>query len=299
MERAVRRPRRRRARAGAAGPVAWRGGLQLPGTRRLLQLPPQKPDIVHAHNLHGDYFDLRALPWLSEQTPVVLTLHDAWLLSGHCAHAFACTRWETGCGQCPDLTIPPAIARDATAFNWRRKRRVYARSRLYVATPSRWLMDRVARSMLAPAIAEARVIPNGVDLTVFAPADRRAARAALGLPPDDTTLLFMAQPENPWKDHATLRAALPRIAERLRGAAVRFVALGMDAPAEQIGAAALTYAPFTRDPATLARYYQAADVYMHATKADTFPVPCWRRSRAARRSWRRQWAAPRSRSRKA
>src|SRR6266516_3472967 len=57
-----------------------------PGTRRLLELTSFKPDIVHCHNLHGGYFDLRFLSALSKQVPTILTLHDAWLLSGHCAH---------------------------------------------------------------------------------------------------------------------------------------------------------------------------------------------------------------------
>jgi hypothetical protein len=49
---------------------------------------------------------------------VVLTLHDAWLLSGHCAHSFDCERWKTGCGECPDLTIPPAVWKIYPASKW-------------------------------------------------------------------------------------------------------------------------------------------------------------------------------------
>src|SRR5215813_12373905 len=30
-----------------------------PASRLFLRLPPQRPDIVHCHNLHGGYFDLR------------------------------------------------------------------------------------------------------------------------------------------------------------------------------------------------------------------------------------------------
>jgi hypothetical protein len=33
-----------------------------PGTDHLLDLTPDIPDILHCHNLHGGYFDLRALP---------------------------------------------------------------------------------------------------------------------------------------------------------------------------------------------------------------------------------------------
>ena len=93
-----------------------------PGSRQLLKLPPKPPQIVHAHNLHGDYFDLRFLPELSQRTPTLLTLHDAWLLSGHCSHSFGCQRWQSGCGGCPRLDIYPAVVRDATAANWQFKR---------------------------------------------------------------------------------------------------------------------------------------------------------------------------------
>jgi glycosyltransferase involved in cell wall biosynthesis len=243
-----------------------------PGTWRLLTLAGQ-PSVVHGHNLHGGYFDLRALPWLSRHVPVVLTLHDAWLLSGHCAHSFDCERWTTGCGHCPDLTIYPAIRRDATNFNWRRKSEVYARSRLHVAAPSRWLMHKVESSMLAPALAETRVIPNGVDLTVFRPTDMQAARLSLDIPQDARVLLFVAETarRNMWKDYATIRDAVALASERLRDQNILFIALGGDGRPERIGRAEARCVAYQNDPQVVARFYQAADVYVHAARADTFP----------------------------
>lgn len=245
-----------------------------PGTHRLLELIPQKPDIVHCHNLHGDYFDLRVLPLFSHEVPTVLTLHDAWLLSGHCAHSFDCERWKTGCGECPDLSIPPAVQRDATAFNWRRKRSLYANSQLYVTTPSRWLMQKVKESVLAPGIVEARIIPNGVDLRVFQPANQKAARAALNLPQDAKVLLFTANGirKNIWKDFKTMRAAIIQVSHRLREQNLVFIALGEDAPAERLGQAEVRFVPYQKDPGSVARYYQAADIYIHSSRADTFPT---------------------------
>jgi glycosyltransferase involved in cell wall biosynthesis len=245
-----------------------------PGTARLLSLPPRPPDIVHAHNLHGDYFDLRALPWLSQQSSLLLTLHDAWLLSGHCAHSFDCERWMTGCGQCPDLTIYPALRRDATAYNWRRKQSIYAQSSLYVATPSRWLMNKVERSMLAPAVREARVIPNGVDLEIFHPAGREAARASLDIPSSAAVLLTTGVKfqQNIWKDSATLREAVARVGEQHSEKEPIFVVLGQASPPEHIGGVEVRYAGYQSDPRVVARYYQAADIYLHASHADTFPI---------------------------
>ena len=85
--------------------------FDFPASHTLLGLTPRPPDIVHFHNMHGGYFDLRALPVISRRIVVVVTLHDSWLLSGHCAHSFDCERWRSGCGSCPDLSIPPAIRR--------------------------------------------------------------------------------------------------------------------------------------------------------------------------------------------
>jgi len=243
-----------------------------PGTRRLLALPPHRPDIVHCHNLHGGYFDLRSLSWLSHEVPVILNLRDAWLLSGHCAHSFDCERWVTGCGRCPDLNIYPAITRDATAYNWRRKQKIYARSSFYVTTPSEWLMRKVERSILAPAVVEARVVPNSVDLSVFHPEDRPTVRRQLGIPHDARVLLFTANGirQNPWKDYETIRAAIAVVAERLHGQPVLFIALGEGAPSEPIGQAEVRFVPYQRDPIVVARYNQAADVYIHAARAEAW-----------------------------
>ncbi len=258
-----------------APPADGRENFEFPGTHRLLSVPPRRPDLVHCHNLHGGYFDLRVLPRLSRQVPVLITMHDAWLLSGHCAHSFDCERWQTGCGMCPDLSIPPAIPADRTAENWRLKARIHSRSRLRIATPSGWLMQKVERSMLMPAVVERRVIPNGVDLATFAARPgREAERARLGLAADEFVVLFVANGirGNVWKDVATLRASLARLHVSLvPRRRVRMLAVGEDAPPERIGEALIEFVPHVDDAARLASYYRAADAYAHAARADTFP----------------------------
>lgn len=262
--------------------IRWQLGIEeldFPETHRLLSLPPARPDVVHCHNLHGQilprggYFDLRALPWLSHQVPLILTLHDTWMLSGHCAYTLGCERWQTGCGHCPNLTIYPSIRRDASAYNWKRKCLAYRRSRLRVAAPSRWLIQQVERSILAPAVVEARVIPNGVDLSVFATGDRSLARAALGISEQTLTLLFVANGirRNAFKDFSTIREAFARVAARWSDRRLLLLALGEDAPSEHFGNAEVRFDPYEPDQRGIARYYQAADVYVHAARADTFP----------------------------
>jgi len=243
-----------------------------PETHALFRAVAGTVDIVHCHNLHTGYFDLRALSEISHKVPTVVTLHDGWLLSGHCAHSFDCARWETGCGHCPDLAIYPEVRRDATAINWRRKARIYANSRLHIATPSQWLMDRVDRSILATAARDARVIQNGIDLSIFCPGDKIRARAKLGLPQENRIILCVAHDvrSNPFKDFATLRRAadLVQAASKLP---VVFVALGEDAGTEIIGSTKFLFAPFRPSSLDVAEFYRAADVFVHPAKVDTFP----------------------------
>jgi glycosyltransferase involved in cell wall biosynthesis len=252
----------------------WRGieTYRYPASRGIVRLFPHEPDIIHAHNMHGGYFDLRVLPALSRRIPTVLTLHDAWLLSGHCAHSFDCERWRTGCGECPDLSIYPAIRRDATAANWRRKRDIFGRSTLHIVTPSAWLMERVRASMLAPAARTMHVIPNGVDLEVFAPGDRAQARERLGLRREGHVVLVAGSElrTNHFKDWPTARAAAEHAASTL-DAAITLVALGDRGEPEESGDVKVLPVPFEHDPATVADWYRAADVHLHTAHADTFP----------------------------
>jgi glycosyltransferase involved in cell wall biosynthesis len=243
-----------------------------PGSWDLLNQAPQKPSVLHLHNLHGGYFDPRALTALSSEIPVMLTLHDAWLLSGNCAHSFGCERWKTGCGNCPDITIYPGLKFDSTALNWQRKKEIFAQAQLYVATPCQWLMDKVRESILAPAMIEGRVIPNGVDVQVFHPRDRQKARAHLGLPADQPILLFVANgiKKNPFKDYETLRAAITLIGN-MSAHPIHFIALGEQGKTEQLGQASLHYIEHTTNLDLVANYFQAADIYIHASKAETFP----------------------------
>jgi len=264
----------------ASDPRRWRDAsrgredFSFPASWSLPDLPPRPPDIVHCHNLHGGYFDLRALPAIGRRAPLLLTLHDSWMLGGHCAHPLSCDLWETGCGDCPDLSIYPSVRKDATAFNWRRKRDIYSESRLHVGTPSRWLMDKVDRSILAPAVASSRVIPNGVDLSVFRPGGMGEARKGLGLPENARILFFAADwlERNVFKDFGTIREAVARTAGKARGRPLLFLAAGDRGGTEKAGGAEIRVLPYQADPSVMAGYYRSADLYLHAAKVETFPL---------------------------
>ncbi|HZN20398.1 MAG TPA: glycosyltransferase family 4 protein [Micromonosporaceae bacterium] len=99
------------------------------------------------------------------------------------------------------------------------------------------------------------VVPNGVDFGVFAPVDRAAARAALGIGADDRVVLFGAAPDNPVKGYDVFTDVLAEV--RRRGVDARELVLAQ--PGQ------------TR--AEVARRFAAADVLLVTSRQGTESGP--------------------------
>jgi len=245
-------------------------GLGYPSSFLLPRHPwVRQADVVQLHSIHGGGFSHTALPLLARGRPVVWLLHDMWPLTGHCGYSFACERWRTGCGRCPDLRIHPALPRDTTALLWRVKRQVYARTPLVLAAPSRWLAGLARQSPLL-ARFPVHVIPPGVDTSTFRPVPTRVAREALGLPPDGSLLLFSAEKvEEPRKGGALLHQALARL-QPAGGTPLRLLVVGSGAAAWAARAPlpAHTFDYIAHDH-LMALCYAAADLFVLPTLAET------------------------------
>lgn len=76
-------------------------------TKRLIKMLDKfNPDIIHLHNIHGNYLNYKMLlDYLSDKR-VVITMHDCFWLTGRCAHFInenaICYEWKNGCKKCPN-----------------------------------------------------------------------------------------------------------------------------------------------------------------------------------------------------
>ena len=247
--------------------------FHFPGTRRILDLPPTRPDLVHLHNVHGGYFDLRVLPRLSRRVPVLVTLHDAWLLSGHCAHSFDCERWRTGCGSCPDLGIIRVGARRHALQLAPQAAHTGAEPALRCSTESvahaqGRALDPRSGHHREPRHPERR---RSHDLPSRRPA--RGTRDSEHILPDAHVVLFTGYgiPAHMWKDYRMMRAAIAAAAARLRDKNTLFIALGEEDPWADSTRLKSALFDTRKTPSWLRAHYQAADAYIHAAKVDTFP----------------------------
>ncbi len=226
-------------------------------------------DVLHLHNLHGDYLSILALPLWGRLKPMVWTLHDMWALTGNCAAANDCDRWRRGCGRCPKVGLYPLGPRDRTAFYRRLKPRLFAAARPLLVTPSRWLADRVGEVPEYRRLT-VRVIPHAIDASVFKPSrDRATERAAFGLHPDHPTVVMAGHTWNdPLKGADRAIAALRAARERVPGLQLLISGAGGDWLLKAAGIAGMAL-PFVRARSTLAAAYACADVCLFPSLAET------------------------------
>lgn len=256
--------------------VVDRAGLQYffyPSSRALPSHPWfQQAQVVQLHSLHGGFFSFRAIAPISNLRPVVWRLSDMWPFTGHCTYSHDCDRWASGCGRCPLPEEYPALNRDTTALLWKAKKRTYDRSRLVLVATNSWMEGLLTRSPLLSRFPRVR-IPNGVDVKIFRPVDKTAAREVLGIAPHAPVVLFLAHVARPGtrKGGQFVGQVMAEVVSRGIGDAVLLV-VGEGAASWPEGRGHETLrVEFSHSDHFLAAVYSAADVILHPALVENFP----------------------------
>lgn len=148
----------------------------------------KEADLVHLHIILG-YLNIKDLIKITALKPTIWTLHDPWAMTGHCIHPFECTRWEIGCGECPDLKIHMPLEFDTTKFLFNYKKNSYNNANLNILVASNWMRNMVKKSPMFENVPT-YLIPFGVDLEFFSPVHTKAAREFFKIPETDIVIAF-------------------------------------------------------------------------------------------------------------
>jgi glycosyltransferase involved in cell wall biosynthesis len=255
--------------------VTWRLGLNYLNHISSFDIPKhsfyKNANILNFHNLHTGYFNYLAIPSLTENKPAVFTLHDMWSFTGHCAYSYDCTRWQSGCGKCPNLDTYPAVTRDNTRIEWKLKNWVYSQSNLTIVTPSHWLTKQAQQSMLN--CFPIHHIPYGIDTEAYQPLDSEQCRYLLNIPNNKKVLLFAADSlKDTRKGGDLLFKALQSLPASLK-AEIVLLTFGSSGNtiSEQLGIKAINLGYISSDRLKSIAY-SAADLFIFPTRADNLPL---------------------------
>lgn len=149
-------------------------------------------NIVHYHNIHGEYFSISNIPKISKLVPSVWTLHDMWSFTGRCAYSFDCDAWLSECGQC-GINVNktyPEMPFDNSMLVLKNKKKAFLGNKINFVAPSKWLENLIRKSFLKDE--NIMTIYNGVDLDAFKFHDKNELRSKYGLKSDKKYILFAA-----------------------------------------------------------------------------------------------------------
>jgi len=225
-------------------------------------------DIVHCHNLHGNFFKLDTLIKISEEKKLVWTLHDMSPITGKCAYIEDQNAWKDGYHRCNNLSSYPPMLWDNTQYMWKRKSEIYSELQNgVIVIPSKWLYDIVTKSILKNLPKQ--LIYNGIDTSIFYPKLKSQLRKKLNLPPSKKIIIFTAQggqydPRKGWK-------FVEQIIDQYKdNKDVHFVCIGSGT--SLLHSDNITIIPFIQDKKLLSEYYKASDVLLFTSLVENCPL---------------------------
>lgn len=235
----------------------------------LRKLKDIEPDILHLHNIHGNYINLNLLfKYIKKHhLNVVWTLHDCWSYTGYCAYysMVGCDKWKMQCMQCPNRHLDSVTVFDRSSVMFRKKRAMFSNvHNMTLVTPSRWLKKEVEQSFLKNY--PIRVIHNGIDLNVFRPR-KSAFRNKYCITDDQFLVLGVAfgwEKRKGLEDFLLLLERLPQ--------SYRIVLVGTNDMIDKELPEQVISIHRTQSQIELAEIYTAADVFVNPTKEENYPT---------------------------
>ncbi|MBD1846779.1 glycosyltransferase family 4 protein [Cyanobacteria bacterium FACHB-63] len=236
--------------------------------RIVSQVAQLEPSVIHLHWIFKGFLNIENLAQFKQ--PLVWTLHDMAGFTGGCHYAEQCDRYTKACGACPQLQS--SQEQDLSRWIWNRKAKAWRDLNLVVVTPSQWLADCASQSSVFRH-TPVRVIPNGLDLQIYKPFDRQAARDRLNLPQDKLLVLFGAldPTSDTRKGWHLLQSALQKLRTTEWKDKIELVIFGVSQPEELVDVGfKVHYLGHFNDDVSLAIAYAAAGVMVVPSVQEAF-----------------------------
>lgn len=207
----------------------------------------QEADIIHCHNLHSNFFNLKDLIRMSNEKKVVWTLHDMWAFTGFAYNSVTLLN--------PNPKRFLLYLWDRTHTLLMKKKKIYEKCNLHIVAVSEWLKWQAERSILKRFPIER--IYNGIDTEIFKPLDKEACRKEFGIPLDKAIFGFGIkgwQDSQRWVNNS--------------GTNAYFVAIGHDLI--KTNNPNYKSLPKTNSKEQLAKYLNCLDWFYHPTDEEAF-----------------------------
>lgn len=240
-------------------------------TKRFLKKVDKiKPDIIHLHNIHGNYINYPLLfKYIKNKNiKVVWSLHDCWPFTGKCTHFeyVNCDKWMKLCYNCPQLErYPKSYFFDRSKSEYKKKKKCFnLPNSINIVTPSEWLLNKVKKSFFYQC--KMNIINNGIDLQRFKRIDNNEIRTKYNL---ENKFIILGIANN-WVDRKGLDSFV-ELSKRL-DKNFKIILVGLSEKQKDFIPDNIIKIAKTNSIEELTKIYSCADVFVNPTLEDNFPT---------------------------
>ena len=224
----------------------------------------ENPNVIHIHSANCNVVNIYSLLRFLKQNkiPFIITNHAEFFYTGSCSHAFNCEKWESGCGNCPQLSFAANTWRDTTANAKKKKKKAFTGAKqCYVVSVSPWQKKRALESPIFSGVQQ-RCIMNGIDASIFY--EKRFLKED-----DWRTVLFVTADFSTTDKYSKGGFYLLELARLLKNEKIRFEVVGRTA-SKKVEEDNVRIIGSVHDKNELADFYCKADVALTLSQRETY-----------------------------
>lgn len=242
------------------------GYFSLNTTNKLLEyIEKQAPDIVVIHNIHSNFLMVQKLfQFLKlKEIPTVLVLHDFWFMTGHCVHPIytGCLKYTNRCEHCDQIKEGnKSWFFDSSLKLWKDRKKVYDDwEKLAVVGVSNWITNCAKTAAIWNKNKYFYSIYNWIDLDRF--------KILENVKPQKKFTILGVSSE--WNEKKGVED-FAKLSWLLEDEILYLIGNIRENVKEQFNLSKVKFITFTDSEEELVEYYNAADVYVSMSKAETF-----------------------------
>lgn len=238
-----------------------------PTLKLVKKLSSINPHVVHLRNLHAHYINFPILfrYLVKNNIPTVITLHDLWLITGHCCYYnhVNCNKWKSECNSCP------ALKYDQISWFFDTSRKCYndkkslltSIKKLAVVGNSKWTKSQAEKSFLRNSYIISHIY-NWIDQSMFYFRDSSGLKEEMHL----NGKFIVLGVANGWTFRKGLNIFV-ELAKRLPD--IQFILVGNQEEIMTLPSNIMSVGT-TNNVEDLCKYYSMADVFINPSTQETF-----------------------------
>lgn len=225
-------------------------------------------DIVHYHLIHNNFLSINDFQKLTNCKKSVWTIHDPWLVTGHCIYPLECENWKEGCYECKNLNDTTfRLKFDKANELWRIKRNALKNVNIDLVVGSDFMLKYLKNSPITKHMDKIHKIPFGIDLDKIDFQEKSIAKKEFNIPENNIVIGFRNE-SNSIKGVKYICEALMSLESSEN---VILITVGNEkVPIDLKEKFKILELGWQNDEKVMNKFYNATDIFLMPSLAETF-----------------------------